>query len=122
MDKSTKTRDAAAGITTKRSSKWPALENKFLKEHSTCAACGSSNRLNVHHMKPFHLHPESELEPTNLITLCMNKTTECHIKLGHGGDFKAYNPYVEEDVAEVKKNIKVLNEVATTARARRLFE
>ena len=122
MDKTTKIRDAAAGITTKRSSKWPALEKKFLKENPACAACGSLTDLNVHHMKPFHLHPELELEPTNLITLCMGKTTECHIKLGHGGDFKAYNPNVEEDVAEVKKNIKVLNEVATTARANRLFE
>jgi 5-methylcytosine-specific restriction enzyme A len=118
----TKTRDAAAGITTKRSSKWPALEKKFLNEHPTCAACGSSKSLNVHHMKPFHLHPELELEPTNLITLCMDKTTECHIKLGHGGDFKAYNPNVEKDVAEVKSNITVLKEVAITAKANRLFE
>ena len=122
MDKTTKARDSAAGITTKRSSKWSALEKNFLKQHPACAACGSSNRLNVHHIKPFHLHPELELEPTNLITLCMDKTNECHIRLGHGGDFKAYNPYVEEDVAEVKNNIKVLNEVVTTARARRLFE
>jgi 5-methylcytosine-specific restriction endonuclease McrA len=122
MNNTAKTRDAAAGIIAKRSSKWPALEKKFLKEHSTCAACGSTLKLNVHHKKPFHLHPELELDPANLITLCMDPKTECHIKLGHGNDFKAYNPNVVEDVAIVKKNIKLLQEVAITAKTNRLFE
>lgn len=117
----TLSRDKQAGIKTKRSLRWPALEKKFKKENPKCAACGSRKKLNVHHKKPFHLYPELELDPTNLITLCMDPTTECHIKLGHGGNFKAYNPTVVEDVAKVNKNISILNEVAAYVKEHRLF-
>jgi 5-methylcytosine-specific restriction endonuclease McrA len=117
----TKNRDVHAEITAKRSSKWPALEKKFKQENPTCAACGSTLNLNVHHKKPFHLHPELELEPTNLITLCMDPKTECHIKLGHGDDFRAYNPNVVEDVAKIKADISILNEVAAVAKTNRLL-
>ena len=117
----TKHRDAHAGITEKRSSKWPALQRKFKKENPTCAACGSTKQLNVHHKKPFHLHPELELEPTNLITLCMDPANECHIKLGHGDNFKAYNPDVTEDVAKVNADVSILNEVAALSKSKRLF-
>jgi 5-methylcytosine-specific restriction endonuclease McrA len=70
--------------------------------------------LNVHHKKPFHLFPQLELEPTNLITLCMESGKDCHIKLGHGDNFKAYNPNVEEDVNAVAKsfNTTLLEEYA----------
>jgi 5-methylcytosine-specific restriction endonuclease McrA len=38
----------------KRSSKWPGVRRKFLKENSSCAVCGSSKKLEVHHIIPFH--------------------------------------------------------------------
>ena len=87
------------GVSAKRSSHWPTVEKHFREGHSTCAACGSKNRLNVHHCKPFHLDPELELDPNNLITLCMD-TKECHLHIGHGGSFKQYNPNVRRDAAE----------------------
>ena len=118
----TEVRDTHAGITKERSPHWPKVEHDFRKTHPVCEACGSSVHLNVHHKKPFHLHPELELDPNNLITLCMDPTMECHIKLGHGGNFKAYNPNVVEDVAKVKANHQLLNEVAEKAKAARLFE
>ena len=109
----------------KRSDKWPAVEHAHLKQFPTCASCGSTTKLNVHHKYPFHLHPELELDPTNLITLCMDPATECHIKVGHGDNFKAYNPDVEPDaeyVSEHKDNLqKVLTEVAANAKKKRLF-
>ena len=108
----------------KRSSKWPGVEHAHLKQFPTCAACGSAKHVQVHHMRPFHLHPELELDPNNLISLCMDN--DCHIYIGHGDDFKAYNPNVKEDAAKVfagKNNLKpVLTEVSAAAKKDRLFE
>ena len=64
----TTNRDAAVGHGKERSPKWPHVEKLHLKLEPTCAACGSSKKLNVHHKKPFHLFPESELDLNNLIT------------------------------------------------------
>jgi 5-methylcytosine-specific restriction protein A len=116
----TSDRDHEAGISHPRSTHWPEVERKFLSEHPVCEVCGTKNKLNVHHKKPFHLFPELELDPTNLITLCMEK--ECHILIGHGDNFKDYNPNVEEDVAKLKQNINLFEEVAKNAKLHRLSE
>lgn len=91
------------GVSAKRSDKWPTVEKHFLADHPACEACGDTIRLNVHHCLPFHLYPEKELDPTNLITLCMGEK-ECHLHIGHGGSFKQYNPNVRKDAAEVLAN------------------
>ncbi len=65
-----------------RSSKWPAVREEWILEHPTCAACGAERDLHVHHIKPFHLHPELELDRGNLITLCR----EHHFRIGHDPD------------------------------------
>lgn len=83
---------------TNRSPQWPGVERKFRKTQSTCAACGCTTRIQVHHVKPFHMHPELELDPSNLISLCMGPN-ECHLKIGHGDNFKDANPNVREDAA-----------------------
>ena len=116
-------RDAHVGHGMERSPKWPSTQDRHLKMHPTCAACGGTTNVNVHHKKPFHLYPELELEPTNLITLCMDGDKDCHIKLGHGGSFKAYNPNVEPDVAEVKASfsMELLTETAVKAKKARLL-
>lgn len=88
-----------------RSPKWHEVRDKFLEQHPTCAACGGRAHLNVHHMKPFHLHPELELEPTNLITLCENPERLCHIRVGHSFAWPAFNPHVVEDSALSLKRI-----------------
>jgi 5-methylcytosine-specific restriction protein A len=104
-----------------RSSKWPGVEHAFRALHPTCAACGGSARLNVHHMKPFHLDPALELDPRNLITLCMGPL-ECHIRIGHGDDFKAYNPSVELDAAKVLKDPSCRAAVEIWSKANRRYE
>ena len=106
-----------------RSSQWEGVRNKFLKENPTCAACGADKRLNVHHKHPFHLHPELELDPTNFITLCM--VMDCHLLVGHGDNFKAYNPDVAADAASILASpdkAAKLKEVAATVKTKRLFE
>jgi 5-methylcytosine-specific restriction protein A len=80
-----------------RSSKWATVERGFLKANPYCAACGGKDKLQVHHIQPFHLHPELELDPGNLVVLCMSGDLDCHLKLGHGGSFRCYNPDVVRD-------------------------
>lgn len=109
-------RDVGTGV--KRSSHWPTLEKHFLEEYSTCAACGSKKRLNVHHCMPFHLDPKLELDPNNLITLCMD-TKECHLHLGHGGSFKQYCPDVRKYAAEALAHPEKFDELVKLALANR---
>jgi 5-methylcytosine-specific restriction protein A len=83
----------------KRSSHWPKVSKAFLQEHPYCAACGGTEKNNIHHMKPFHLDATLELDVKNLITLCMAKDRHCHLMIGHGDDFKAFNEKVAHDAA-----------------------
>lgn len=84
-----------------RSDKWPTVEKHKRAAVPACEVCGSIVRLQVHHVEPFHLHPELELDPNNLVVLCMDKN-ECHLLLGHGGSFRAYNPNIREVIASAK--------------------
>lgn len=79
-----------------RSTEWPKVREEHLKKFPVCAACGSKEKLQVHHCMPFHLQPELELDPNNLITLCESSGSSCHLKWGHLGSFKLYNPKVRE--------------------------
>jgi 5-methylcytosine-specific restriction protein A len=105
----------------KRSSHWPTVEHAYRKLHPVCEACGSDVRLNVHHKRPFHLHPELELDPSNLITLCMGPN-ECHLLIGHGDNFRAYNPNVDADVEKVRSHPSLREEIIVEAKQNRLFE
>ena len=103
---------------TDRSPKWPGVEHKFRKTHPTCEACGYDKVIQVHHIQPFHMHPELELEVTNLISLCMGPN-ECHLKIGHGDNFKNANPNVREDAAACLANPATLGAVVLKAKAAR---
>lgn len=91
-------REAAKTQGKERSGHWPAVRKAHLKLFPVCQVCSGKKNLQVHHKRPFHLHPELELDPKNLITLCEHGT-DCHIVFGHAGDFKGYNPNVEADAA-----------------------
>lgn len=89
-----------------RASEWVYVRNEFVRRHPRCEACGSDYQLNVHHIKPFHLYPELELDEGNLITLCR----EHHFRIGHDPDGKgpakpnwsASNPNVRSDAANMR--------------------
>jgi 5-methylcytosine-specific restriction endonuclease McrA len=90
-----------------RSSKWPDLRKSFLKSHPECAACGSKEFLEVHHIKSFRLNPELELDPKNLITLCDKPGPDNHhMYIGHLGNFKQENPNVRTDTKKFRKSLK----------------
>lgn len=84
---------------TARSNLWPAVRQQHLLLQPACAVCGKTASLEVHHIRPFHLHPELELDPTNLITLCESKKggVNCHLFFGHLGNFKSFNVTVLAD-------------------------
>lgn len=80
----------------RRSPRWDDVRDMYIATHESCAACGSMEKIQVHHIKPFHIYPELELEESNLIALCMSEN-ECHLSLGHGGSFRCYNPNIKKD-------------------------
>ena len=90
-----------APIFNKRSSKWPTVRKHFLETNISCSACGWTQDLEVHHIIPFHVDPSLELNPSNFIVLCDKLGKDnCHLAIGHLGNFKQENPMVKEDAAE----------------------
>jgi len=82
---------------TKRSNHWPTVRKHFL-DGKSCAVCGGTKKLEVHHKVPFHLDQALELDPRNLIVLCEGAhDVNCHLFIGHLGNFKGFNPDVESD-------------------------
>lgn len=92
--------------TVKRSDKWPAVREAYIKDHPTCENCGGSEKLIVHHKLPVHLFPERELDLTNLKTLCESKTINCHLWHGHLGSFFSYAKDVDQDSAAFLEKVK----------------
>ncbi len=91
----------------KRSSEWPKVRANHLKKHPTCEVCGGIRKIEVHHIKPFHLNSELELDENNLISLCENnKWLNCHLAIGHLGNFKSYNVDVINDAKNLLNKIK----------------
>ncbi len=94
-----------ASLNNKRSPQWPTTRANYIKKFPTCAVCGGSKNVEVHHKKPFHLYPELELVEANLISLCESGANgiTCHLFVGHLGNYKTYNPMVERD-AKIWRN------------------
>ena len=63
-------------LAAKRSNQWPTARKAHLELYPACAVCGGSVDIQVHHIRPFHLHPDLELDPGNLVTLCESKKAE----------------------------------------------
>ncbi len=86
-----------------RSPEWSKVEKEHLKNEPECQWCGATERLQVHHVMPFHLAPALELDPKNFITLCEEGGyLNCHLFHGHNGDFKSFNDKVREECMEHK--------------------
>jgi 5-methylcytosine-specific restriction protein A len=86
-----------------RSPKWGALRDRFLVG-KVCAVCGGKEKLQAHHVLPFHLRPDLELEESNLLALCESKHLgiNCHLLVGHLGDFRKFNRSVATSVDFIK--------------------
>lgn len=108
-----------AKLKSKRSSHWATMRHHFISNNPNCAVCNGTKRLNVHHIKPFHIFPELELDTNNLITLCMGKH-ECHLRFGHGGDFKSYCSNIAAYAQAYKSKAKTFDEICELAVAERM--
>lgn len=88
-----------------RSPQWSEVRKSFLALHPTCAVCGTKGGLlkanEIHHKQPFHLQPQLELEPANLITLCRPH----HYLMGHLMSWSSFNTEVESDSANFLQKI-----------------
>jgi hypothetical protein len=87
-----------------RSYQWSKTRKEFLENNPNCAACGRNKKLEVHHIKPYHLHPELEHDFSNLITLCDDP---CHFVFGHLMNYQSWNEEVIQDSQEYLS--KILN-------------
>ena len=89
-----------------RSPYWSKTRAAFLKKHPRCEACGSKDDLNV--------QPKLELVESNLITLCERPTWNCHLIIGHAGNWRKFVPNVDE-VAEMQLVVLQARMVDTNA-------
>ena len=89
-----------------RSPEWSKVRNDFIKENPLCEVCGKKgSRLEpnqIHHLSPYHLFPEKELEKSNLATACRR----CHLLIFHLNSFRSYNLKAREDAKVLLEKIK----------------
>lgn len=88
-----------------RSPNWASVRRVYLNSHPTCEACGGKTQLQVHHVFPFHLRPQWELDTDNLITLCEDPSRLCHHRIGHAWDWHAYNIQCRHDAGLALKRV-----------------
>ena len=83
----------------KRADDWLEFRDAYVKDNPKCVICGATKKLQVHHIIPFHIAPDLELDKTNLITLCTRKKygINCHLLVGHLGNYRKTNPNVVLD-------------------------
>lgn len=87
-----------------RSPEWPRVAHEHLAVEPACVVCGHRGHgLQVHHVKPFHLHPNLELDPNNLITLCELRGRDHHLLVGHLDEWESYNVQVRADCKRYHK-------------------
>lgn len=101
-----------------RSRHWGAFSDWFIAENSLCEGCGTHRHLQVHHVKDFARNPHLELDWSNLSALCMDER-ECHLRLGHGGNFRFSNPGLRADLEELRAHPDRRPEVERRARLAR---
>jgi len=88
------------GAVVPRSPEWPRVRAEHLRAHPTCEACGTTKGVQVHHVRPFHLAPALELDPTNLLTLCEGVVRgRHHLEVGHRGAWQRFNATARADAA-----------------------
>jgi hypothetical protein len=103
-----------------RPSKWKSVKKAALKANPKCAACGSTVLLQVHHFLPVASHPKLELDPKNLVVMCMSKN-ECYLSIGQGGSFRKYNPYLSADLKNIASGLLNIKDAKKIAKKSAIF-
>jgi len=50
----------------------------FHRDKYKCIICGSTKKLNAHHLNAWHWYPQGRFDPNNAVTLC-GHANGCHI-------------------------------------------
>ena len=79
-----------------RASDWPQFRKIHIK--NACEFCGTKGTvlspLELHHVLPFHLYENLELDHTNVVTGCRS----CHLKFYHLGSFRSFNEQIKDHI------------------------
>ena len=67
--------------------RWRKVRNEHIVDEPVCQACSTDKKLQVHHVKPWHLFPSLRYLRSNLLTLCQ----PCHFRFGHKLNWKHFN-------------------------------
>lgn len=89
----------------KRSKKWRTFRKGYLKGNPECFACGRNHwlfRITAHHIIPYYIKPELELDQTNLIPLCRR----CHLLFGHLNSWDRVNLGASADISNFRDKIE----------------
>ena len=91
-----------------RSPLWRGVRDAYAKAHPKCEfnGCDGKFPIAVHHVIPFHVDPNRELDPNNLISACSTGYAEDgtpspnhHLFAAHRGKYSNDNPLVREQFA-----------------------
>jgi 5-methylcytosine-specific restriction endonuclease McrA len=90
---------------------WARVRDRYLRDHPSCAVCGSTKKVEVHHVIPVEHarrtgHPELELDETNFISLCRRLLINHHFVVGHNRNWKKWNVNVRADAAALWEKMK----------------
>lgn len=75
----------------KRSPEWSKTKREFEKLYpKVCEFCGTTKKMNLHHLKPFNLFPDLENDFNNLLWACRDcHFIFCHLKFWGSYDLNA---------------------------------
>ena len=86
-----------------RSSQWSQTKRDFEILHpKICPVCGTKKKIELHHLKPFHLSPELENDFNNLMWGCRDH----HYFVYHLMSWKSFNINAKEDAKVWLEKIK----------------
>ena len=63
-----------------------AAMRRYRAAHPRCEWDGCSDRVDVHHLVPFHVAPAAGADEGNMMSL----SRRCHFTVGHGTDWSRY--------------------------------
>ena len=83
----------------KRSGKWTSFRKRHIKDK--CEVCKRTKRLELHHIVPFWVSPDIELDPLNVVTL----DRRCHFAFGHFFNWRDWNINIKTWIKDIYETI-----------------
>src|SRR5689334_19957642 len=86
---------------TGRSWKWAKVRDEHLAANPTCVVCGRV-ATTVHHVRPVHIAPALELDPTNFASVC----DDDHWTVGHVRNWQRWNDNFWQVANLIRKGVR----------------